>query len=641
MKVETISFYNLPAIESLLEPAIAKEVWSDVVTDNRFFVKQVEKRRKLISCHELICRSLPRLDISLRAGMREGFITEDQVSLFYDLLSELLESDNDYQRLILYLPFEYLPDMKKPFSNSALKASAEHFCQAYLKAWKNLFIFYDVRANFVDGDVLEAELRTDDHPRVVKAAHLIPKLIEKGIIDFRSIVTEIESSENQIFKDSIADSFAVLADLGCITKNELGVMESSKDRLVQNMAKLIVLYLEPKIDPVQTTTNPSSLASLKNQLEAELPQIGSQDFGQITIKRKEWLRQKLEWDAISKIGGLISQLIIGNKVSRNEIGFYLTPEASSACQLALIEGIRSAIEKLATINTESAKKQSSEWKKVLTLLWGLDDQKTKEVLQKTFRRLNHLNLIDDHELEQLEVVLPDLVGSFAKNLSLMQKEITEIRVMTDSIKSNPRLLHFIYPVTLVFGSRLKGYGEESADIDIAVFARPGISLDDYPKIQKLLLTTFSHDMFHGEITVFWLEEEGEQLKVRDFEDPVNFWGDSSWAHILFGSAWIGENEEIRKIRNQLFIPYLFDGDKKLRGRVRRNLCLEEMERDYLLYRLLHKGYERFYPPCGGIKTPHADEIDGDSMFYDSGYRQLATRLFLSRVFLPQLSKSNI
>jgi len=83
-------------------------------------------------------------------------------------------------------------------------------------------------------------------------------------------------------------------------------------------------------------------------------------------------------------------------------------------------------------------------------------------------------------------------------------------------------------------------------------------------------------------------------------------------------------------------PYLRETDKKIMNREARGLYLEEMERDILQYRLMHKGYERFFPPAGGLHSAHADKVDGESMFWDSGYRQLATKLFASRVFLPKI-----
>jgi hypothetical protein len=88
----------------------------------------------------------------------------------------------------------------------------------------------------------------------------------------------------------------------------------------------------------------------------------------------------------------------------------------------------------------------------------------------------------------------------------------------------------------------------------------------------------------------------------------------------------------------VLVGYMFETDEQIRGHSARSAYLEEIERDMLQYRLMHKGYERHYPPYGGINTPHADLIDGKSTFWDSGYRQTAIRLFASQVFLPKISK---
>jgi hypothetical protein len=73
------------------------------------------------------------------------------------------------------------------------------------------------------------------------------------------------------------------------------------------------------------------------------------------------------------------------------------------------------------------------------------------------------------------------------------------------------------------------------------------------------------------------------------------------------------------------------------GKPTRERWLEEMERDSLQYRLLHKGFARYYPISSPMNTLHGDGIDGASAFYDPRYRRIATELFIRRVFLPNLS----
>ena len=71
----------------------------------------------------------------------------------------------------------------------------------------------------------------------------------------------------------------------------------------------------------------------------------------------------------------------------------------------------------------------------------------------------------------------------------------------------------------------------------------------------------------------------------------------------------------------------------LAERADRDFYLQAIERDLLQYRLLHKGYERHYPTTK--KT--AESIDGNSAYWDSGYRAVATKLFIDKVYIPQLN----
>lgn len=63
-----------------------------------------------------------------------------------------------------------------------------------------------------------------------------------------------------------------------------------------------------------------------------------------------------------------------------------------------------------------------------------------------------------------------------------------------------------------------------------------------------------------------------------------------------------------------------------------------MEHSLIQYRLMHKGYKEKNLEQGGIDSVYKDEIDGNSMFYDSGFRRMATKIYLEKVFLPQLKK---
>jgi hypothetical protein len=627
-----------PVVESFLDTGRAAEVWPEDIANNESFLEQLEKRKRLNESINNIFDRLPQPDMPLETAINQKHITEEQAVNLYESLSELLESDQDYKRIILYLPFEILPNKAWHPSEEKLQQASNRFRGSYMKAWQSLLSTYDVRANFIDGDVLEVDQRDRDLPRVVKAAHLIPKLVESGLIEIRDVVELMERSDDQILKDSIADTLPVLADLGFINGKEIKLMEKSKDRLVSNMALIIASNMEARENPVETTSETITLSTVQEALNNKFSHIDAEEYGDMIEKRKIWLKQKRKQEAVTLLGAGIRTAIMDRRLADEAVTSFLTLEAGPSSQQALIEGIREAIESVASTDPGQAQTLYAKYKEPLLALWKNNNPEVRESLSKAFRRLRHLNIVDDEQLAELNIVMPTLAGPFSENLKIMEKEMLDIRNMVATIESNPELSQLIYPVVLVYGSGLKGYGAQSADIDLGVLVKPGTSFDDQTKLGELLEQTFTHEKIRDKIVKFWLEENEEQLGIHDFESPDVSLGESHWTHILFGAAWEGDKNVIRELHEKLLVPYMYNTDRVIQGRDARSVHLEEMERDTLQYRLMHKGYEKFFPPYGGIHTPHADEIDGNSIFWDSGYRQIATKLFASRVFLPKINR---
>ena len=140
----------------------------------------------------------------------------------YKNLTELLQSDPYNDRLILYFPFELIPPKNWKLDNKELAESAENFLRTYMDKWQELLNVSDVRENFAQGDVLEPELRDEQPDKVVKAAHLIPKLMEKGILSVREVVMLIENHPGTNLEKSVVDVLPVLVDMGLMTQSELG-----------------------------------------------------------------------------------------------------------------------------------------------------------------------------------------------------------------------------------------------------------------------------------------------------------------------------------------------------------------------------------------------------------------------------------
>ncbi len=622
------------AIESLIDPDFATQVWPEYVTENKVFREQMEERIKLSERLEVVQSHIRRPDTSLEDTIVLQHITEEQAADFYESLTHLLENNPEYSRIILYIPFEFLPNVDWKPNTERLKRQVELFRQTYLSLWQKLLFIHDVRANFVDGDVLETEMRDGDLPRVVKAAHLIPFLVKKGWIKPGDVISMIETSEDETLRQSIADSLPVLSDLGFLDEKVLSRMAESKDTLVRSMAK-IISFQGSKVNEIEAKV--INIATLQMDLDRKFAQIDADDLGRDTEKRKNWIRKVNKQKAIEAAGDEVCLSIQHGLLTDEAVHQLAIPEAHLPGQLALIDGIRKAIELIAKSDLDQARSLYNErFKDVLLDLWPIRNAAIQNYLRKLFFRIYNLNIADEETLVSLGISLPKLGGPFSDNLKLMHEEMSEIQTMALSIESHPELIQYVYPVVLTFGSRLKGYGTLDADIDVGVFVRPTVPAELRERVQTLLREIFVHDKIRGDVVEFWLEETENGLSVRNFETHDVSLGERSWTHILFGAAWEGNNNDIQELYDKLLSPYFFETKEQIYGRDARGLYIEEMERDTLQYRLMHKGYAQFFPSYGGIQSLHSDQIDGQSMFWDSGYRQLATKLFVERVFLPKL-----
>lgn len=630
----------VPALESLVGEGGKDAPWLSEISKNGQFAEQVEERKKLNDRLDTVISQIPRPDISLEKAIAEGMITEKEVTELYDSLKVMLD-DPEYRRLALYLPFEFLPTADQKMESNELRESAERFKESYMTAWKSLLVMYDVRANFVDGDILEDGHREGDHPRVVKAAHLIPELVQKGLLSKEEVFSMLQETEDKILRHSIADTIPVLADLGLVTVEELDALGVAD---VYSREKLELAFSEDELsEEVEEVHEVDvSVSSVQDQLRRHMMLIDTAEYGNLTKRREGWIKQVQAKNAIDLSGNDIERAILDGKLSSAELEQYTAQETGSLVQRALVVGIRQAIESVPPEDADRAKSLYTKYRKSLLLLWNqASSPDLREELLKTFCHLRALKILTDDQLHTLGITMPAIAGPFSENLKTMNEESSEMKRIVSEIEKNTELFKYIYPVALFYGSRLKGYGSEHSDLDVAVLIKPETPFEEREKIIGMLQEVFQHRFIEeDQIKEFWLEKNEEVLRVRkELEGREETIGGPSWTHILFGAAWEGKDSEVERLRKELLVPYFQETDETIYDRPFRAVCLEEIERDALQYRLMHKGYERFYPDFGGIKTPHADEIDGKSKFWDSGYRQTATKLFTSRVFLPKLAKS--
>lgn len=624
-------------IESFFDPLLTKVFWPEYVARDPAFLGQIKQRQTLINRLENAL-SLPRPDCTTQEFMA-GLYQNEAIEL-YALLTELLETGPDYQRIVLYLPFELLPDQTTPYLKRGVQAAALRFKHVYMVAWRSLLDTHDVRANFVDGDVTEEDQLAGSAPRVVKAAHLIPKLVERDLLKTEEVITLMEESRDPVLKNSIADALPVLMDFGLLCEADLQRMRKSPDRLVRNMVAIIAARAKLPGQTANTFAGPVTTVFVQKMIIDKASWIAADDKKHITAKRRAWLSETRKNKILEEIGGIIAAAIANGGLDEETITDFLTSDG--LCQQALIEGIRIAIESTTRTDIGMSLTLCRRYENALLWLWQNSEDDTKELVARALRRFHRLGVFSGNQFEQMGITIPNLAGPLTDNLAMMEKEIRDLKQMVTSIELDPELSQMIYPVVLISGSRLNGYARPEADIDIAILVKPGTPFVTRPKLQKLLRTASTNKNINcDEIVEFWLNENGDSFSIREFDGFDVRIGQRYWTHILFGAAWIGEENILRELFAKLLVPYLSDSTGPIMGRESRGLCLEDMEQSALQYRLMHKGYDRFFPAYGGIHTPHSDGIDDESMFWDCGFRQLATKLFCRRVFLLKLQMSKI
>lgn len=618
----------IPANEWFISPANLAEAWPKDIAVSDAFLAKIEARQELRKRFERFLQSVP-CGLSVEESVQKGMLGSKDAEKIYSLFAGLL-ADNDYQRLVLYLPFELLPaNSWRPVNG--LGRACEEFRQAYLAAWRYLLSLHDVAANFRDGDIVEVSTRMSEPERVVKAAHLAPMLIKAGMISTKDLVSILEQSQDMVLKNNLVEALMIANTMGLISLKEITAMEKSGDWFTQSVAFALQFKKSCHNQEANRKVPCFDLKILSPDLEREYRLIEQEDFGNVTAKRKAWLISQKKQALNKKAALQVRDALLSEHLELGVLRTY----ASGAVRVVLIEGIREAIEFQARTDTDRARQIFSCLEPVLESLWDKNNPEETKAIFKALRRLANLGVVDGEALNKFGIPYIDLGGPFSKNLSQIAEEVAKLEAALVSIAANETLSKLVYPVIMAYGSRLKRYGAQNADIDLAVLVKPGVDYALRPRIQELLERKLKDNGIDSRPVEFWLKAGKRKLEVIDFQDPDEYLGESWWVHILFSAAWLGQEEAVGELRQRFLIPYLWPTDARIDGCYVRRIYLEELERDCLLYRLAHRGYYEFYPPAGQ-DTEFYRELDGESAFWDAGYRRLATRLYLNNVFLPEL-----
>ena len=633
-KIETSDFGIVPPpSESLLSPN-QESLWPEEIRNNKELIKESADRKELIKDLTTIFSKLPQATTEIQTALGKHQISTEEGLNLYKKLTDFLLSDSANNRMILYMPFEFIPNNNWKSDNSHLNQVTEEFKNTYINKWKELLTMHDWRANFVDGDIPEPGVERELPPEVCKAAHLLPILVKKGLVSVNEAINIVEKSSDSILRNSFADGFSVLADQELITKEDITRMLQSEDDLIYNCAIIVSSYKQQNSGSVETKLAKDSMwlkqvfSKIKN--EVDQTSINNTAISKMSVERVAWLKQNTQKKIIETHAQEIANALISQTITFTDIQNSLLTKGNEPASLLIIHTLRNAVEKTQTLNPE--------YKSALESIWKSGTENEKESIKSTWSRWISIGVLDDAYLNTFGIKKSALESTFSEKTDIIKNETEKLSDITNKIASHPELLKYVYPVSILYGSIIKGYNTGTSDADCAIFVKPDTPIEQNAHIQKMIFEQFGISNDKNSPVFFWLNKNQDGMEIQNFKNPEKYQGDSTHANILFEGAWCGDKKAIESLYKELLPGYLYSKDKKILGHDARTIWLESLERATLQYRLMHSGYARSYPEQGGIETKHSNMIDSQSMFWDSGYRRLATKLFLSKVFLPQLEK---
>jgi len=491
---------------------------------------------------------------------------EDRTELYKSLNKLLSSGAND--RFILYCPLYLIPKSSWYRNHNEI---IDTFYESYIECWYRLLQTSDVRTNFTNGD-------TESKDRIIQAAYLAPTLLENGLIS-KALLSNLQDNAPSLLSDSLKDAFKNVNEAYPNT-NHLTTKKTIHDSITYALDNL------------------PSYKYIKNK------------------KRANWLRWEDKRQTINKLGKSLSTILIAGSHNTTSLAEFIKTLKGNSILVA-ISGIGSAIERLNMIDKDLAIALYERCKPHLLELAKNDNTHTQELHQsqyisRTFCRLHSINIADQKTLNDAGIFNPDL--SESPNLNHINKERQKIQKIINS----RRLSQLILPVSIMFGSKLKGYSIPESDIDIAIFVKPNNALNlkstnpkDIEVLDKLLTAKFGQ-----EVAQYWLKEDGDNLKIQDLTTTKSMIGRSTDSHVLFGGTWEGCSDTISMLNEKLLKLYENIDEES------RRFCIENLEQDALQYRLLHRGYTQF------------NVTSVNNTFLDDGYRKVASKLYSTRVFLP-------
>ncbi len=558
-------------------------------------------------------------------------VTSEELLSLYTQLADFLELDTNNSRILLYFPYS-LFEHELFNLQTRLKELIEI-------GFIRLLHESDIRANFVDGDVLEPGLGIPE--RVRKIAHLIPIFLKLTIIKPELLIELLEISQEEELIKSILE--------GMLTASYSGILDDVYIDLITEMSsrKPIIGMLFRSLLGENITSQlpqlevPKTLEEIIKHLEFDLISLENKydlnsDYARtISRARAKWEKQVSREQIINSAVNEIASQLLSTNLDLQSIA--LMEGFDNVFLIVAIKSIFTAAERISYLNLEDAKGLFQTYRVIIENSFQNAQGEVRDAIITGLNYLVRLNVVPKEYLTNLGLQLTDLSQAQAvSSEQLINKDFKLLAIVAKRIEQSYELSKYVYPFVIGFGSRLKGYAGTNSDIDMAIFFKPETPWEKRSEIMDLLRQTIPEINGIDKILEFWLYKHNGIYGFRDVPREENILGPLE-VHILMNSLWIGGCPELRDIYSNIISKYFNLNRFGVEEPQIRTQFLRQLEMDILQCRLMHKGYKRFYPGAKQVQTEHSNLIDYSGTFWDEGYRGIATLLFLEKIFLPAVN----
>lgn len=620
---------------------------ADLILKDPTLLEQASERRDLAHQLRTIYERVSDVHIPYQEAIEKGIVSREDMSNLLNSLSNFIDKDRNNGRIILYLPFELLPNIlhRTDAGEHGLLDAEHRFARTYRKAWIGMLGESDLRASFVDGDIPESGFGHPD--RVRKAGHLVPELLARGIVTQRDVTKILEVSDEPELLQSVTEGVVAALDRRLIDDATLDHIQQDIAKNKLSVSVALQHFFRPVKADIQQLNIPEAgpgiwLHRVLHHQASELANIDelyTQNASTMSPKRALWeLGVKRDEVIDMHAREIADRLSAGDVQIEHLVQFVQDADQSEGRSVLFVRSIQSAVELTVSRDSRHAQTLARTSIPVFENLWKKGSNEVRDAIITSVNHMIHRGLISEADAGDMDIPIPDLSSPFPVDLDqFAEAEGRKLVEITKKIAANAELSTYIYPTLLAIGSRVKGYARIDADVDAAIFFRPTTPIEKREYVLKLLADTAPEIATLDNVLEFWTVDHGDRIGLRHLPDIGKTIVGAPQIHMFMGGVWISQSEESNRLHTDISARYMdlsaFDTDKDA---VRFQL-LRQLELDIIHYRLMQKGYRRFYPSERPQGTEHSFVIDDESDFWDPGFRRVASQLFLSRVFLPDIS----